>query len=76
MVTNIHLSHHSDMPIYLQIVAQLTFMIETGALSADALIERYCALLYARSKSYVEVARITGLDRRTAKKYVARREET
>jgi GntR family transcriptional regulator len=33
MVTNIHLSHHSDMPIYRQIVAQLTFMIETGALS-------------------------------------------
>lgn len=32
MVTNIHLSHHSDMPIYRQIVAQLTFMIETGAL--------------------------------------------
>ena len=38
--------------------------IEAGALPADALIERYCALLYARSKSYVEVARITGLDRR------------
>ena len=34
MVTNnIHLSHYSDMPIYRQIVAQLTFMIETGALS-------------------------------------------
>lgn len=33
MVTSIHLSHHSDMPIYRQIVAQLTFMIETGALS-------------------------------------------
>ena len=34
MVTNsIHLSHYSDMPIYRQIVTQLTFMIETGALS-------------------------------------------
>ena len=33
MVTNIQVSHHSDMPIYRQIVAQLTFMIETGGLS-------------------------------------------
>ena len=33
MVTNIQVSQHSDMPIYRQIVAQLTFMIETGGLS-------------------------------------------
>jgi GntR family transcriptional regulator len=33
MVTNIQLNQHSDMPIYRQIVAQLTFMIETGDLS-------------------------------------------
>jgi len=32
MVTTIHVSQHSDMPIYRQIVAQLTFMIETGGL--------------------------------------------
>jgi transcriptional regulator with AAA-type ATPase domain len=40
--------------------------------SAEQLIERYCALLYDRTRSYVAVANTTGLDRRTVKKYVAR----
>ena len=31
-MTNIHVSQHSDMPIYRQIVTQLTFMIEMGQL--------------------------------------------
>ena len=44
--------------------------LEAGALSADQLVQRYCALLYARTPSYVEVARITGLDRRTVKKQI------
>jgi DNA-binding NtrC family response regulator len=48
----------------------LTRAIEAGELTAEALLDRYCALLYARSHSYVEVARITGLDRRTVKKHV------
>lgn len=39
-------------------------------LSADELLRTYCAQLYAARKSYVEVASITGLDRRTVKKYV------
>lgn len=33
MGTTIHVSQHSDIPIYRQIVAQVTFMIETGVLS-------------------------------------------
>lgn len=33
MVTNIKVSQHSDIPIYRQIVAQLTFMIEMGHLT-------------------------------------------
>ncbi|MFI5308949.1 MAG: sigma-54-dependent transcriptional regulator [Polyangiales bacterium] len=48
----------------------LAVELEAGVLSADALLGRYCALLYDRSGSYVEVARITGLDRRTVKKQV------
>jgi DNA-binding NtrC family response regulator len=44
--------------------------IEQGELTAEALLDRYCALLYTRTQSYVEVARITGLDRRTVKKHV------
>lgn len=39
-------------------------------LSAEALLSQYCGALYARHQSFVEVARITGLDRRTVKKYV------
>ena len=41
-------------------------------LSAEVLLEQYCQALYTRSGSYVEVARITGLDRRTVKKHVER----
>lgn len=39
-------------------------------LTAEALLQRYCAALHARHPNFVEVARITGLDRRTVKKYV------
>ena len=46
----------------------------SGMLSAEAMLERYCALLYERDKSYLKVARRTGLDRRTVKKYVMRAE--
>ena len=41
-----------------------------GALTAAQLLQRDRAALYARHESFVEVARITGLDRRTVKKYV------
>jgi DNA-binding NtrC family response regulator len=44
--------------------------IEAGTLTAEELLTRYCATLYARRPSYVEVARMTGLDRRTVKKHV------
>ncbi len=41
-----------------------------GTLEARDLVARYCALLHARHGTYEEVARITGLDRRTVRKYV------
>ncbi|OPZ25531.1 MAG: Transcriptional regulatory protein ZraR [Lentisphaerae bacterium ADurb.BinA184] len=44
--------------------------IEAGRLDARALVARYCQLLYERSGNYGEVARRTGLDRRTVRKYV------
>jgi DNA-binding NtrC family response regulator len=44
--------------------------ITNGMLSADALLSGYCALLYQRLGVYEEVARRTGLDRRTVKAYV------
>jgi DNA-binding NtrC family response regulator len=53
----------SGRPMLAQLLAETT-------LPAEELVQRYCAELYARSQSYVEVARITGLDRRTVKKHV------
>ncbi|HKP60853.1 MAG TPA: sigma 54-interacting transcriptional regulator [Polyangiales bacterium] len=50
--------------------------LEQGTWSAEQLLERYCTALYGRSGSYVEVARITGLDRRTVKKHVERTPST
>jgi len=49
---------------------QLVALLEAGQLSAQALLGRYCALLYRRFGTYAEVADRTGLDRRTARKYV------
>jgi DNA-binding NtrC family response regulator len=49
---------------------RLASELMAGELSAEAVVERYCALLYQREKSYVAVARRTGLDRRTVKKYL------
>ncbi|ACV37491.1 sigma 54-interacting transcriptional regulator [Accumulibacter sp.] len=44
--------------------------IDDGRLEASALLARYCQLLYKRLGTYEEVARRTGLDRRTARKYI------
>jgi len=44
--------------------------IQDGSMNADALLAGYCALLYKRLGVYEEVARRTGLDRRTVKAYI------
>jgi len=44
--------------------------IDAGTLDANSLLRTYCRLLYDRFNTYEEVARRTGLDRRTIKKYV------
>ncbi len=44
--------------------------IADGTLNADRLLTGYCALLYQRLGVYEEVARRTGLDRRTVKAYI------
>ena len=48
--------------------------IQAGAFSADELVARYCQVLYDSLGTYAEVARRSGLDRRTVKKHVMRRE--
>jgi transcriptional regulator with GAF, ATPase, and Fis domain len=47
--------------------------IRSADLSAQDLVSGYCGLLYGRFGSYEEVARRTGLDRRTVKKYIEQR---
>ncbi|MBT1072750.1 sigma 54-interacting transcriptional regulator [Pelotalea chapellei] len=49
---------------------RLMARIETGSMDAQQLMAEYCGLLYRRVGTYEEVARKTGLDRRTVKKYV------
>jgi len=44
--------------------------VESGTLSAESMMSSYCFMLWKRLGSYEEVARKTGLDRRTVKKYV------
>ena len=44
--------------------------IDTENYDAQGLLEDYCRLLYQRYGTYQDVARITGLDRRTVKKYI------
>jgi len=45
-------------------------LARAGQLSAKDLLGRYCAMLYRHLGSYAEVATRTGLDRRTARKYI------
>jgi len=44
--------------------------LEQGDIDAFRLISGYCYLLYQRHRTFEEVARRTGLDRRTVKKYI------
>jgi hypothetical protein len=52
--------------------AALIAEMESGKLTAEELVEKYCKLLHARYGTYEEVARRTNLDRRTVKKHVTR----
>ena len=44
--------------------------IHSGAITAKELLCQYCSILYHQFGTYEEVARRTGLDRRTVKKYL------
>jgi DNA-binding NtrC family response regulator len=41
--------------------------LQAGRLTAEALLSRYCTLVYSRTSSYEETARRLGIDRRTVK---------
>ena len=48
--------------------------LQTSGLDAEALLDRYAALVYRETRSYVETGRRLGLDRRTVKDRVDRYE--
>ena len=48
----------------------LVSAINEGELQARELVSRYCGVLYHRLGTFEEVARRTGLDRRTVKRYL------
>ena len=50
--------------------ATLAQTLRSGDLTAAELLTRYCTMLYRRLGTYAEVAKRTGLDPRTARKYV------
>ena len=45
-------------------------LVRMGFLTADQLLESYCAQVYERTRSYLETARRLGIDRRTVKSKV------
>jgi transcriptional regulator of acetoin/glycerol metabolism len=46
--------------------------VRAGALTADELIGRYCAMLHERQPNYSDIASRADLDRRTVRKHVLR----
>ena len=44
--------------------------LQSGKLTADELVRRYCRLVYSQTRNYEETARRLGLDRRTVKSKV------
>jgi len=44
--------------------------LETGKITAEELLRRYCSLVYSQTRNYEETARRLGLDRRTVKSKV------
>jgi len=52
--------------------SELDAALLASGLGTEALLDRYCALLYQQTKSYVETGRRLGLDRRTVKERAER----
>ncbi|MFP4649677.1 MAG: sigma-54-dependent transcriptional regulator [Desulfobacterales bacterium] len=65
-------THSSTEPIFESgtLDRKLVTGIEYGNIDAASLVSGYCYLLYQRHNNFEEVARRTGLDRRTVKKYI------
>ncbi len=67
-------AYRADLPsVPSDLCGMLQGGIASGSLTADSLLALYCRLLYERLGTYEEVARRTGLDRRTAKSYILKK---
>lgn len=59
--------YHPSRPPTVSAREQIADAMLEGSLSADALLSRYCTLVFAQTGSYQETARRLRLDRRTVK---------
>ncbi|MDM8536116.1 sigma 54-interacting transcriptional regulator [Desulfobacterales bacterium HSG17] len=62
-------------PIKNDLNSHLTDAINKGNMDAQRLLSGYCFLLHQQHKTFEAVANITGLDRRTVKKYILQWQE-
>ena len=69
-IRQICLTGHYQVSTAPDVVRKPVFQLEQEEISAQQLQQRYCQFLYEKHGSYETVARISGLDRRTAKKYI------
>jgi len=69
LITGSYTSDRDSAPVNQE--QQFSDLARAGQLSAKDLLGHYCAMLYRQLGTYAEVAARTGLDRRTARKYIA-----
>jgi transcriptional regulator with AAA-type ATPase domain len=71
-VRNVLIRHEYHPPAAVPVGAgaELAESMELGSLTAEQLIQKYCKLIYAKTRNYEETARRLGLDRRTVKSKV------
>jgi MoxR-like ATPase len=60
----------ADLPRSTEAEESLEALFAAGGLTADEMLARYCGMLYRQLGSYTAVAKRTGLDPRTSRKYV------
>jgi transcriptional regulator with PAS, ATPase and Fis domain len=60
----------ADLPRSTEAEESLEALFAAGGLTADEMLARYCGMLYRQFGSYAAVAKRTGLDPRTSRKYI------
>lgn len=62
-------------PVKPDLCSHLSNAVNKGNIDAQGLLTGYCCMLYRQHKTYEAVSSITGLDRRTVKKYILQWQE-